>query len=818
MQHHRTCGLLVVVLLVVSTASVAATATEAVPSCADESALTSQSDLPFEDGEPHQCSNPELADATELGDWVPAETKPKQGGRKAGAVHKSMLLETGDTNVTDTPVVPTYEPDLRACPKLYILQESDTAASLSARFKVNPTILVDINPCLFNRSSVDSGSDFPIYIPCVAPRSEGGQCMQYVDTAPGMTAVDVAAAWLTNVNDVMAINNLTAVELPEGTSRVLIPSCKINVAPVSLKPSTTANKTRACPSIYKTAGGETVYEIADAHKVTFAQILAVNPMLLDPSTRLEAGVAVLIPCTTTAPAKNLIDSLNAVPMKPKLYEGGVNDTLAHNIVNAWREQFSHSELVELNKTEAGRRKLLGVATAAARKTLAMTLKNAAKEGAKKVAKWLATKTVQIAVKAILEANLDLAKGCRIPDNWGVLGKSGNLKPISENGGNPFAIGRCLAMDNSRLTYQDCTYTTSENFVIEKVQTVAIQTEQVDLVRIRSTLTNTCVVFIGAYTQVAMGDCNSEAAKLVPYPSDPGMTGVKLLPGSTMNVVFMAYSYGGKAQCLDAHDGNMFWWECHGYDNQLFEFNLNKLGCMINSYGRGVGTIPDTCRSGTEKNGLLCYPWCSGGYYGVGPVCWEYCPGGWTDLGLSCSGRWETYEASGGCPWWWFDWCSLWNDCKWCSRGGTRWGCFCTIAEFKWKNSYGRGWGESMICNPGGDKPEYDAGLCYPRCGNNYRGVGPVCYAQKCPPGYPVKCNEISCGRSESDCNTVRGTTAAWMTVEAVGLVGCLLGSILTAGIGAVLFCDIPYLSPVALASEIAWNVFENQIWWECPNF
>lgn len=68
--------------------------------------------------------------------------------------------------------------------------------------------------------------------------------MQYVDTAPGMTAVDVAAAWLTNVNDVMAINNLTAVELPEGTSRVLIPSCKINVAPVSLKPSTTANKTR----------------------------------------------------------------------------------------------------------------------------------------------------------------------------------------------------------------------------------------------------------------------------------------------------------------------------------------------------------------------------------------------------------------------------------------------------------------------------------------------------------------------------------------------------------------------------------------------
>lgn len=67
------------------------------------------------------------------------------------------------------------------------------------------------------------------------------------------------------------------------------------------KPPGAALRTHAaCPSIYKTAGGETVYEIADAHKVTFAQILAVNPMLLDPSTRLEAGVAVLIPCTTTA--------------------------------------------------------------------------------------------------------------------------------------------------------------------------------------------------------------------------------------------------------------------------------------------------------------------------------------------------------------------------------------------------------------------------------------------------------------------------------------------------------------------------------------
>lgn len=34
----------------------------------------------------------------------------------------------------------------------------------------------------------------------------------------------------------------------------------------------------------------------------------------------------------------------------------------------------------------------------------------------------------------------------------------------------------------------------------------------------------------------------------------------------------------------------------------------------------------------EKNGLLCYPKCKEGYYGVGPICWESCREGYDDHG------------------------------------------------------------------------------------------------------------------------------------------------------------------------------------------
>jgi hypothetical protein len=45
-------------------------------------------------------------------------------------------------------------------------------------------------------------------------------------------------------------------------------------------------------------------------------------------------------------------------------------------------------------------------------------------------------------------------------------------------------------------------------------------------------------------------------------------------------------------------------------------------CLKNTYGRGVGTIPDACPTGQESDAGLCYPDCKQGYSGVGPVCWR----------------------------------------------------------------------------------------------------------------------------------------------------------------------------------------------------
>jgi len=44
-------------------------------------------------------------------------------------------------------------------------------------------------------------------------------------------------------------------------------------------------------------------------------------------------------------------------------------------------------------------------------------------------------------------------------------------------------------------------------------------------------------------------------------------------------------------------------------------------CWQDAYGRGAGQVITSCPDGQEKNGLLCYPNCKDGFYGVGPVCW-----------------------------------------------------------------------------------------------------------------------------------------------------------------------------------------------------
>ncbi len=55
-----------------------------------------------------------------------------------------------------------------------------------------------------------------------------------------------------------------------------------------------------------------------------------------------------------------------------------------------------------------------------------------------------------------------------------------------------------------------------------------------------------------------------------------------------------------------------------------------------SYGRGVGKPLSTCPSDEDKDALLCYKKCKGGFHGVGPVCWQNCPSGRKNCGVGCT--------------------------------------------------------------------------------------------------------------------------------------------------------------------------------------
>jgi hypothetical protein len=134
-----------------------------------------------------------------------------------------------------------------------------------------------------------------------------------------------------------------------------------------------------------------------------------------------------------------------------------------------------------------------------------------------------------------------------------------------------------------------------------------------------------------------------------------------------------------------------------------------------SYGRGAGTVLDTCAPDEDKDGALCYPKCAPGYHGVGPVCWQSCPSGYTDTGAFC-----TY--SGGplvttCSW---NWSSF--RCE-CPPNYTNTGLSCAANTIA-KSSYGRGAGTPLGCD---DSLQQDGALCYPRCNLGYKGVGPVCW-------------------------------------------------------------------------------------------
>jgi hypothetical protein len=146
-----------------------------------------------------------------------------------------------------------------------------------------------------------------------------------------------------------------------------------------------------------------------------------------------------------------------------------------------------------------------------------------------------------------------------------------------------------------------------------------------------------------------------------------------------------------------------------------------------SYGRGAGTVPKNCDAGKENDAGLCYPVCRAGYHGVGPVCWESCPSGYHDDGATCRRDARIISANNSsCPWYDKCGLTLKKGCSTCPAGYHNDGCTCRIdANIYGKKSYGRGAG-TVPKNCGTGK-EYDAGLCYPSCRTGYHGVGPVCW-------------------------------------------------------------------------------------------
>ncbi|MDP3170170.1 MAG: hypothetical protein Q8M91_07490 [Polaromonas sp.] len=197
-------------------------------------------------------------------------------------------------------------------------------------------------------------------------------------------------------------------------------------------------------------------------------------------------------------------------------------------------------------------------------------------------------------------------------------------------------------------------------------------------------------------------------------------------------------------------------------------------CYRQSYGRGVGIPLSTCGSGSEKDGLLCYPSCPGGYHGVGPVCWESCPAGYTDTGALCTQGAESRKLkfeSADCP---HGFHNMGASCyrPWppksismshmtCPAGMSRKGGFCYDAcppgftntgtscysgpKTKAKKTTTRTAGKPMQCEAGRDQ---DAGLCYGQCKTDFHGVGPVCW-ENCPAG-KTACG-AGCASSTSQC-------------------------------------------------------------------
>lgn len=251
-------------------------------------------------------------------------------------------------------------------------------------------------------------------------------------------------------------------------------------------------------------------------------------------------------------------------------------------------------------------------------------------------------------------------------------------------------------------------------------------------------------------------------------------------------------------------------------------------CWRRTRVRGAGEALSTCPSG-ERDGALCYPKCASNYDGVGPVCWARCKSGYIDDGAFCRknvhivekkhyGRgagyasWDKSKCSkehGSCELYGAMYypkcragyeavgCCLCRERR-CPSGYTDDGALCRKdAHIYAKHSYGRGVGDPMSCASG---LEQSGALCYPRCGNDYTGVGPVCWGN-CPKNQPIDCGAI-CGKSVAQCTLAISD----MVLAPIELVQNIVSAVLSGGSLSVVKSTLKSMLVSALEQAGKWAV------------
>lgn len=206
-------------------------------------------------------------------------------------------------------------------------------------------------------------------------------------------------------------------------------------------------------------------------------------------------------------------------------------------------------------------------------------------------------------------------------------------------------------------------------------------------------------------------------------------------------------------------------------------------CWKDSYGRGAGKIPKSCRSTEDKIGALCYQKCGPGMKRFGFDCHSVCPAGFKSAGLFCHKEVKRYNRGAGTG---RKHCEKRHGGGNCEHRGGLWyqkcragyvhsGVFClperpNCAAIGMKKGLAGRLGCAKHIKIGkprtgqcASNEEKNAGLCYKNCRAGFKGAGPVCWMRK-PSGW-VNCgmgaakNKKTCGGIIFDQVTSVGSVA-----------------------------------------------------------